>query len=446
MYEPARVWESAPGLEEALAQQAMERGLVVVAGAGISAPVPTDLPSGGKTGALLSEQLRRLGKEDLIGDCDPTNLLCVADALETQAGGADLLQGLLRQLAPWLTATPNFGHRALALLVAEGLIQLVLTNWDDCVERGVELSPRINAVISDDDRAHVAPPRVLKVHGCASRYGSLLASTEDLKDPPLWALHELGASLGTEPVVFLGVGSVAAYTRRRIVQIIEALNAPEWIYVVARTIGPDWNEIVPALVGDHSEEKDADVFLDGVLRAIVRIVFVSASEKAEAIGDPAIAGLDSVRRGFEASGAFDLMMWFRASLVDWPPEGRGLTGVEGMRGLLAVCVLSAGAEMEFISPGALQLDGVLYCLLVSRNLPAYDVIKRAQARAEQLAGLGHVTKTPLRAVSIGHVGSFSGGSAPRSIVADTSPTSVLDGPLGTAIEYVSGDGLIAEAG
>ena len=445
MYTPDLVWEPAPGLEEALAQQAIERGLVVVAGAGISAAEPTGLPSGGGTAELLVERLHLLGKEQLVAHCDPRDLLCVADAIEAQAGGGDLLQGMLRQAAAWLTATPDFGHKALAVLVAEGLVHLVLTNWDDCVERSLQLSPRINAVINDADRAHVTPPRVLKVHGCATRYGSLLATTGALEEPPTWAFHELGASLGTAPVVFIGVGSLASYTRQRVVQVVAAVPEPEWIYVVARTIGDDWHEIIPALGEDHVAEQDADAFLDSLLRAVVRMVFMIAREKATAMGDEATAGIESVAQGLGFLGALDVVMWFRASLVEWPPATRGLTGAEGMRALLALCMLSSGAPVDFVAPAALVLDQHLYCVLLSRNAHAYDVIKQSQARAAQLAAQGLVRAgDSLKAVSIGHIGAFRGGGAPRDIVAEAEPDSVVDGPLGTTIEYISGDALVAE--
>jgi len=60
---------------------------------------------------------------------DSTNLLKIADAIESTPGGRDLLQETLPKLADFLGAHPNFGHQVLAALLLEGAADVLTTKF-----------------------------------------------------------------------------------------------------------------------------------------------------------------------------------------------------------------------------------------------------------------------------------------------------------------------------
>ncbi len=93
---------------------------------------------------------------------DRDDLLSVADTVEQLPGGPELLQAALAPAADFTTAEPNYGHHALALLLLEGAVECVVTNYDDCVERGCTASGRLQAIVTDADRATVLGAAVLK--------------------------------------------------------------------------------------------------------------------------------------------------------------------------------------------------------------------------------------------------------------------------------------------
>jgi len=224
---------------------AAQGALVICAGAGVSKGDPARLPLGRELAEIVHASLRdRLGA-DALAAADPTELLSVADTVATMPGGAALLQTALLEAANYTSADPNYGHVALALMLLEGAAEVIVTNYDDCIERGGGRYGRLQAIISDVDRAEVQGPAVLKVHGCATRSGTLLASTAQLEEPPTWVFHHFGERLGTAWVVFVGLGDVAAYVRIRIEQLLERIGNAERIWVAATRLSDTWRELVP---------------------------------------------------------------------------------------------------------------------------------------------------------------------------------------------------------
>jgi hypothetical protein len=45
----------------------------------------------------------------------------------------------------------------------EGVVDVLTTNWDDCIERGGG-SERVSSIVTEHDLLHVAPKAVLKIH------------------------------------------------------------------------------------------------------------------------------------------------------------------------------------------------------------------------------------------------------------------------------------------
>jgi hypothetical protein len=105
---------------------AAERGrLCICAGAGLSRGA---IPDGARLAQLLHEELAKRMAGYSCGS--PDNLLDVADAAGALPGGLEALQRIVLRLAEFDTADPQLEHRLLALLVCEGALRLLVTNWD----------------------------------------------------------------------------------------------------------------------------------------------------------------------------------------------------------------------------------------------------------------------------------------------------------------------------
>lgn len=103
--------------------------LVVCLGAGVSVADDAALPTGKQLGERLDQRLAsRL--QGYISPANPENLIAVADAAFDAAGGLEALQAEVLQLAEFNTATPNYGHLVLGMLLAEGAFTALSWNWD----------------------------------------------------------------------------------------------------------------------------------------------------------------------------------------------------------------------------------------------------------------------------------------------------------------------------
>ena len=123
-----------------------------------------NLPSGSDLAELLSDRLEgRLA--GYVPPDDTRDLIAVADKAAALGDGLAALQSEVLQLADFDSAEPNYGHRALAALLAEGALRLLTWNWDDCIERAVPPGERLQAAYTQEDVTSILPPSVLKVHG-----------------------------------------------------------------------------------------------------------------------------------------------------------------------------------------------------------------------------------------------------------------------------------------
>ena len=153
---------------------------------------------------------------------DPENPPASLEDLGSAIGGDPVRETrfnrLLIEAAEFTTEEPNYAHRAVALLVLLGLSTVVSANWDDCVERAaVELRGKITPTVTANDRRKLKWHQGFhKVHGCANYEDSLLVSKEALKEPPDWVAKAVGADIGTETLVFVGLATVGDYHRGRL--------------------------------------------------------------------------------------------------------------------------------------------------------------------------------------------------------------------------------------
>lgn len=394
MYEGKPCGEAVSAVANALAIKAVDGRLAIYAGAGVSRADPTNLPMGA---GLADEAAAALaGSVTGLRSFAAGNLLDLADAVEEQPGGRDLLQEALVRLARFDEADPNDAHRVLAMLAMEGLATVLTTNWDDCVERAAPGGRRLQVVVSDADYAHVRGATVMKLHGCVSRRGSLLVSSSDLVAPPAWVTTEVGPRLAAGTTVFIGIGDIAEYVKVRLEQVLEAMGGTG---ADVRLVGPDvidrwddlaWSTIPEAnLPPENRVEQTAEEFLDELLRALMRMRFADMRrELAECVAS-GVAAADSSQflDELEQVSALSAIAWLREVFVRLP-AGQQSDGDSLRTAILALGrLVAAGAEP--ISEGWLRSEDAFVLVVVGDgSIPAPRLAQEVQTRVARARSRG----------------------------------------------------------
>lgn len=405
-YTPASVDEPVEPVINTILDAARRGGLVVCAGAGLSRAMPAKLPSGAELGERLDERLRGL-VSGYNPPPNPQNLIAVADAGADLDGGKTALRSEVLKLDHFRDAEPNYGHHAIAELLCEGGIALLLLwNWDDCIER-VEVAPeRLQVARTDRDLEDLDEPSIAKIHGCATRPSTLLITSEDLATPPYWTDNAFRQRLRGRTAVFIGVGDIADYAQRRLEQFRDELaedaqrdDHPLDIWVVSPTIRSKWHDsewakLVPDLPEERRIELSADEFLDQLGRRWVREA-IDGLQRAETAVRPEVAeSLRTIRAKLGLIGAAGVLRWCRRAALG-QQVGRSVMLCDGLKQLLmAFAVLASdesGDNVRVRGPSALELgDRRIEALVVFEPAPADRVRQRASRRAEQLANQGTI--------------------------------------------------------
>lgn len=427
-HNPRPVADGVPPYAVELAERGRDGRLVVYAGAGLSMAEPTGLPAGSKVAASLHGRLK--GPFPGIDACDPTDLTAVADAVAAQAGGDEALRQTAPRIAEFTTATPGYGHRVLALLLLEGLADVMTTNWDDCIERGGG-SERVASVVTEMDLLRIPSKSVLKIHGCARQPDSLLITSSDLDTPPDWVRDQTRARLGTSVVAFVGIGDVAGYVRRRVEEAIAGVGSIENIRVVGPGIVEDWNSspwsgLAPGLEGQYRIPETADGFLEHVGSAYVHITL---ADIAGAVTDnPRLAAAlsvadDSIRR----HDALRILMWARAGAVNAEPGVATLKAPNLAAAILALGLLLTDGfriSREYLVEGS---EGTFDVVFTMGVYTSSRLRREAENRLAMYLGLGLEPPTFLVAGGIGWAPADD--TEPINIVGGGDANDVLDGPL-----------------
>lgn len=431
MYKPRRIADGQPPHMVALAELGRNGRLVIYAGAGLSRAKPTELPSGPEVASRTYQRLAHL--LPAMPSCDEHDLTSVADAVASLAGGLPALRETVVKVVEFTTATPNYGHRALALLLLEGAAKVLTTNWDDCIERGGQ-PERVQVTITAVERAQMGHGALLKIHGCATRPDTLLITTAEVDEPEEWIAHEMGARLADSHVVFVGIGDVAAYVRDRLSETVAAVGNPDHVVVVGPTVAADWETtewalIVPDLPVDHRIEMAADEFLDMLAGAYVRS-FLTDIAGAVQDDDKLRTALDRVLPPLEQLSSVAALEWFRSAAV---PLGYGspvLAGEGIARALLALGILAA-ASITIEKGGAAVTPTRRFQVLVAVGLTSASRFRReAEYRlAAFLSQGGKESEQPDFLVACPFPLATPLGGLPVDLMGNTGTNDVLGGPL-----------------
>jgi len=441
---PSPIATSVPPYAVALAGRAVSAAKVVVyAGAGISMSQPTNLPKGADLAAAIHTRLKTAFAA--LATVDPHNLLAVADAVAALPGGEEALRLTAASSANFRTATPGYAHRVLAHLMLEGAIDILTTNWDNCIERGAG-DEWLPTVTNSTSLAHVTPPWVLKIHGCASQPDSLLVSSTHLSSPPTWVQEQTRARLGSAVVLFIGIGDVAGYVQRRIEEALREVGRPvENIRVVAPEIVTKWDEsqwktLVPDLPEDHKIPATADLFMEQLAAAYVvgrigeHLVNLSADVSLA-------ADLDAAKTGLFKSDSLRVLQWARAVDIN-PRVGEPVLKSSELGKVLIALGHLAGTTARLNHNHIFDTDqGPVELLIATETVAPRRLVETAENRLQDHANRGEAQPLFIVAGGVGWIPKPQ--SLPRNILDEADETDVIDGPLALVLQIRHADEVIA---
>lgn len=427
-----------------LAARVMTAGRVVVyAGAGISISPPTSLPSGANLSRAIHSQFD--GSFNFSDGLDSGDLVAMADEVAATADGVAALRQVAVIAADFKTARPGYTHRVLAYLMLEGVIDVLTTNWDTCIERGAG-EEQLGAVVTDGDLRMVTPPSVLKIHGCATRPDSLLVTSAHLSAPPQWVAEQTHARLGSAVVVFLGIGDVAGYVKQRIQEAVRQVGAIDNIRVVSPSINTGWEEsqwstVAPALSEDRRIGKTSDEFVDSFAAAYVQACFKHHGlplMSGGALRDAYIKAKDALC----ASDPLNVLSWARKADIKHKAGKSVLRSTEMGSVLVALGILvDDEACLDHRSSLIRTVDGPIEVLISSETVLTRQLVDEAEERLAEHLAAGAEPPRFLISRGIGPV--LRSTLLPQDILAETKATDILDGPRSGLPEILLADEVIA---
>lgn len=410
----------------ALAQRGRSGSLAVYAGAGLSRAEPATIPTGFTIAQRLVDLLGASFKG--LGGVNPTDLASVADTVAALNGGEEALLQATVRVAEFTTATPTYGHRVLATLLLEGVLDVLTTNWDDCIERGNQ-HERVAAVVTAQDLVRIVGPSVLKIHGSATQPDSLLITSAHLASPPTWVVDQTRARLGSSTVVFVGIGDVAGYVKVRITEAIDDVGNVASVRVVSPGIvdqwsSSQWSALAPGLILEHRIPLSADEFLEQLARAYILAVLgdICASLATDVVLTSymvtAVAALNE-------HDALTVLTWARQSAVV-PTQGSSVLDSSPMA--LALCAIGRIAPDGFVIRGKVLIlpNGQSLEVLVASGIQTGARMEReARNRLERSVSVG---QQPPRFLVAGALGGAVSTRMPRNILSFGEADDILDGP------------------
>ncbi len=368
-----------------LAVEARKNSLSICAGAGLS--IPAGLPSGAELARKLHERFKRVTGYSCS---TPDDLLAVADAAAALPEGLSVVQQLVLGLAPFATATPLLAHRLLALLLAEDALRLLLTNWDDCVERSWREHEHIPSVCNAVEAESLRGQFILKIHGCCMQADTLLITTDQLDKPPLWTNIHFGRELDGSTMVFIGIGDIAGYAQRRITELAELVPHAR-VRVVSPGIATGWetsiwSTLLPELPEARRIQQTADDFLDHLAREWVMTLLTNIQE-----ANPSAAWLKALTNAFEHFTAVQALIWLRRAAVRWDIGDSVVTAPAASSALEAIALQARDSgsgvpkDISFLPASAVLIDGKrMEVLICPERLTPSDIETLAGERAQRV--------------------------------------------------------------
>lgn len=424
---------------------AINEKLAICAGAGISRGA--GLPDGRELARRLHARLE--GQVSGYACDQPGNLLAVAEAAASVRGGLEAVQRVVLQLAPFNTAPPQQAHRLLALLVAEGAARLLLTNWDDCVERSWRQDEHLPAARNAFEAEALRGQVILKIHGCCTEVQTMLLTAQQLENPGLWVETHFEAELAGSTMVFVGVGDIAEYAQQRITQLAQLVDNAR-IRVVSPDIdagweGSAWAALLPDLPAERRLPRTAENFFDQLARE-----WVMGLVRAVRVGDheTQLPQLQAVCAAFAKFTAEDALVWLRRAAVGWLVGESVVRNAAAETALEAIAVLAAedpGAEPRFARTSSVHLgDRRIEVMLCKPRVISSAVESAAMDRARAVATRrGPVSELTVLCSAMAVRGKIRALIAADDVVdPDAAIDDQIDGPRQVAVNLIYAEDLL----
>jgi hypothetical protein len=305
-----------------------------------------------------------------------------------------------------------------------------------------------------DDLEQLRVPAVGKIHGCVTRTPTLLVTSAQLAEPPLWTAAAFTAALQGATGVFIGIGDVADYARKRLEKLRE--DFPELdVYVVSPSIVGGWDEsvwatLIPDLDPGRRVQQTADEFLDELARAWA----VELSDRVEAATSefgtpPLVDGVAPTLAALRVECGADVIAWARRagfrcragqSVIRLPAAQVAVTAVGVLAG-------ERGAgEVDFLPDARCRLDAsAIQVLVACEMVNATQVENEARRRAEQLTGRGLIDDAAEFVVAGEIIGPLNALPTVDVYEGTIQTDDVLSGPRATRITFTRAADVVARA-
>ena len=188
--------------------------------------------------------------------------------------GLDFMKRIMVEAYDFTSAQPNYSHKILALLLLEGYVDVITSNWDTCIEDSLGSDEGISVITSHGESQEIQRDALKKVHGCVTRPDTIRVTTEELRTTPPWARYLVKQRVASRSIVFVGVNDVAPYIRSCVEEIArdegdEALRNILLVNPDERTVHADsqWACLLPDIQPEQHLCTTADDFFD-VLAAL----------------------------------------------------------------------------------------------------------------------------------------------------------------------------------
>jgi hypothetical protein len=455
-YEPAPLSAVPDGRFNQLVQAARQRRLVLYLGAGLSmAP-----PSCGPAGPAVSDVLRPLVARTLDVEASTLDGLSLEElaqrVVDEHAERLEELKDRASVAFDFKGIPPNYGHAAAALLLREGLTQIISVNWDCGVERaGIQAGIGIQGVANATESIQLAHSLPLyKVHGCATRPPTLAITQAEVDRPQTWAVGRTQGAMANGVVVFVGLGTVGLYVKEPIPELVDAWASQDGsVVVVDPQLQDSWREALgeERAQAAHIASKGNE-FFDELLRAVVRdaldITEMDARDLAthEEWAAPMVHGLGTVRDALDIAHADGVLRWWRDGVAETEAGKPFITEMRGRKCLMTV------ARLVGMDGGPVEIAGARGRQTVASERRYFEIacrpgkhVSRVEAivrdRIETRRADGVYPKgKPVTVVVIDETGTFPAESAPVDIAAgEADGADIADGVEAAPITFVSAD-------
>lgn len=336
---------------------------------------------------------------------------------------------------------------------------MLLTNWDNCVERSWRQEEHLPVARNAVEAGALRGQFILKIHGCCTEVKTLLITPDQLQSPGLWTRTHFASELAQSTMVFVGIGDIADYAQESIKQLAGLVDHAR-IRVVSPDIDRDWEEpddereiggwkkLLSDLPEDRRLPLTAEKFFDQLAREWVMTLLrkVGGSISA-ALKEP----FQTVESAFVHLTAAEALKWLRRSAVDWDVGESVVRSASAETAMEAIAILASrdlAATPTFTRGSAFFLgERRIEVVLFRPRKTSSDVETAALERARSVAS----RRGPQSEVTVLVSAASMRGRARQVVEAadvvdpDAPVDGLIDGPASVSVNLIFADELLRSA-